>query len=78
MTTKYNIYEIYIEKIIAGQVVDDILSIVALNRKDAESFPFFHSIIMIEGTMGDDRFAVLNSGLPTTSAVRASIIGMAA
>jgi hypothetical protein len=78
MTTAYNIYQIYIEQIIAGEVVDDIVSIVAFNRKDAETFPFFHSIIMKEGTMGNDRFAVLHSGLPRTRSVRESIIATAA
>ena len=72
---RYNIYEIYIKDIITGESGADLKSIIAFNREDAADYPFFDEVVMFEGTMGDDRFAVLNSGLPMTRAVRRSVRG---
>jgi len=38
-------------------------------------YPFFDEVVMYEGTMGEDSFAVLNSGLPMTRSVRKSVLG---
>jgi len=75
MATKYNIYEIYLRDIITGEASADLKSIIAFNREDAATYPFFEEVVMCEGTMGDDRFAVLNSGLPMTRAVRKAVLG---
>ena len=75
MATKYNIYEIYVKDIITGESGADLKSIIALNREDAADYPFFDEVVMYEGTMGEDSFAVLNSGLPMTRSVRKSVLG---
>ena len=72
---RYNIYEIYIKDIITGESGADLRTIIAFNREDAADYPFFDEVVMFEGTMGDDKFAVLNSGLPMTRAVRQSVRG---
>jgi hypothetical protein len=72
---RYNIYEIYVRDIITGESGADLKSIIAFNREDAADYPFFDEVVMFEGTMGDDKVAVLNSGLPMTRAVRRSVRG---
>jgi hypothetical protein len=72
---RYNIYEIYVKDIITGESGADLKSIIAFNREDASDYPFFDEVVMYEGTMGDDKLAVLNSGLPMTRAVRRSVRG---
>jgi len=72
---RYNIYEIYVSDMVTGEQGALLKSIVAFNREDASTYPFFDEVVMFEGTMGDDKFAVLNSGLPMTRSVRRSVKG---
>jgi hypothetical protein len=70
---RYNIYEIYVKDIITGESGADLKSIVAFNREDASTYPFFDEVVMYEGTMGNNQDAVRESGLPLTHAVSASL-----
>lgn len=72
---RYNIYEIYLSDMITGEKGAFLKSIIAFNRDDASTYPFFDEVVMFEGTMGEDSFAVLNSGLPMTRSVRKSVLG---
>lgn len=74
----FNIYEIYTNHPITGESGWDIEFIVAFNAEDAATFPTCDEVIMKEGSMSDDKRAVLNSGLPLTEAVYQAIYGVAA
>jgi len=74
----FNIYEIYTKHPVTGEGGWEIEFIVALNAEDAATFPNFDEVIMKEGSMSDDKRAVLDSGLPLTEAVYKAIYGVAA
>ena len=74
----FNTYEIYTKNPITGEGGWDIEFIVAFNAKDAATFPNCDVVIMKEGSMSDDKYAVLNSGLPMTTAVYEAIYGSVA
>ena len=74
----FNIYEIYTKHPITGECGWDIEFIVAVNTEDAATFPGCDEVIMKDGSMSDDKFAVINSGLPVTEAVYKAIYGEAA
>ena len=73
MATKYNIYEIYLSDMVTGEKGAFLKSIIAFNRDDASTYPFFDEVVMYEGTMGGNKKAALESGLPLTRAVSASL-----
>ena len=70
---RYNIYEIYLSDMITGEKGAFLKSIIAFNRDDAATYPFFDEVVMYEGTMGNNQDAVRESGLPLTQAVSASL-----
>tara|TARA_R110000772_G_scaffold242889_1_gene355561 strand:- start:44 stop:310 length:267 start_codon:yes stop_codon:yes gene_type:complete len=70
---RYNIYEIYVSDMVTGEQGALLKSIVAFNREDASTYPFFDEVVMFEGTMGNNQDAVRESGLPLTHAVSASL-----
>ena len=70
---RYNIYEIYVSDMVTGEQGALLKSIVAFNREDASTYPFFDEVVMHEGTMGNNQDAVRESGLPLTQAVSASL-----
>lgn len=74
----FNIYEIYTKHPVTGERGWDIEFIVAFNTEDANTFPSCDEVIMKDGSMSDDKFAVINSGLPVTEAVYKAIYGVAA
>ena len=74
----FNIYEIYTKHPVTGEGGWDIEFIVAFNAEDAAAFPTCDEVIMKDGTMCDDKFAVMNSGLAMTEAVYKAVYGVAA
>ena len=74
----FNIYEIYTKHPITGEGGWDIKFIVAFDREDAATFPGCDEVIMKDGAIGDDQFAVMRLRLPMTEAVHRAIYGVAA
>lgn len=74
----FNIYEIYVRDIITGERGWDIHFVVALDRDDVATYPFFDEIIMRDGSFGDDIDAVKASGLGMSEAVWELVYGVAA
>jgi len=67
--------EIYTKNPETGEGGWDIEFIIAMDRKDAETYPNFDEFILIEGRFGDNWFAALNSGYPMTNAAAARCAG---
>jgi len=76
--TTYNVYEIYTKHPISGEGGWDLMSVIAFSEEDAATVRDFDTVIYKEGTMCDDKLAVMNSGLAMTEAVYQSIYGVAA
>ena len=74
----FNLYEIYTKNPVTGQGGWDIQFVVALDRDDAATFPFFDQLIMRENGFGDDIEAVKDSGFGMTEAVYETVYGVAA
>ena len=74
----FNIYEIYTKHPVSGEGGWDIMLVVAFSEQDASTLRDFDEVIMKDGTAGDDKFAVMNSGLAMTEAVYKAVYGVAA
>lgn len=74
----FNIYEIYTKHPVSGEGGWDIMLIVAFSKQDASTIRDFDEVIMKDGSMCDDKFAVMNSGLAMTEAVYKEVYGVAA
>lgn len=74
----FNIYEIYVKDMVTGTRGWDIHFVVALDRDDVTTYPFFDEVIMREGSFGDDIEAVAASGLGMSEAVWELVHGVAA
>ena len=78
MIDMFNIYEIYTKNPVTGEGGWDIMFVVAFDREDASTVRDFDEVIMKDGTMCDDKFAVMNSGLAMTEAVYEAVYGVVA
>ena len=78
MIDMFNVYEIYTKNPVTGEGGWDIMFVVAFDREDASTVRDFDEVIMKDGTMCDDKLAVMNSGLAMTEAVYKAVYGMAA
>jgi len=74
----FNLYEIYVKDMVTGTRGWDIQFVVALDREDVTTYPFFDEIIMREGSFGDDIEAVKDSGFGMSEAVWELVYGVAA
>ena len=74
----FNIYEIYTKHPVTGEQGWDIQFVIAFSQDDAATVRDFDEVIMKDGSMSDDKFAVINSGLPMTEAVYEAVYGVAA
>jgi len=71
----FNLYEIYTCNPETGKRGWDIEFIIAKDRDDAATFPYFDCVIMKEGTFGDCKLSAANSGFSMTSTVHSEIYG---
>jgi hypothetical protein len=74
----FNIYEIYTKNPVTGQRGWDIMFVVAFSEQDASTVRDFDEVIFKEGSMSDDKLAVMRSGLAMTEAVYQAVYGVAA
>lgn len=66
----FNLYEIYTCHPETGERGWDIEFIIALDRDDAATYPFFDCVVLKEGSFGDCKLSAANSGYPMTDAVQ--------
>ena len=71
----FNLYEIYTCDPETGRTGWDIEFIIAKDRDDAATFPYFDCVIMKDGTFGTCKLSAANSGYPMTDAVHSAIYG---
>ena len=71
----FNLYEIYTCNPETGERGWDIEFVIAKDRDDAATFPYFDCVIMKDGTFGTCKLSAANSGYPMTDAVHSAIYG---
>lgn len=71
----FNLYEIYTRHPETGEEGWEIEFIIAKDRDDASTYPFFDCVVLKEGSFGACKLSAANSGYPMTEAVYNMIYG---